>query len=696
MATVADLEVVLAWRPDDERFDLSLGFDDPMDMGDRRLIWPEPLRIDTAELERLRHSPQRYGKALALQLFGAESLRDFYRRAKSRASEQGIPIRLRLSLDPDAPPQVQAIRWETLLDLDSDSPIAVRTDVRFSRYLSGAGWDVIAPPRKHDLKALVVVADPTNLHEVDIDPPLAPINAAAELQRARAALPGMDVTTLSSRGEATLDKIASALDEGIDVLYLVCHSLFNNGTPTLYLEDDEGEFAGVTADELAQKIEARHHRPTLAVLCACQTAGAGKRGAVKTADGGSMAPLGPLLAQAGVAAVVAMQDDVTQKTAQDFLGGFFAELDKDGVVDRAMAAARATIAERPDWWVPVLFSRLKRGRTYYSVGFSKSELEVQAFLSALEGGRCTPVLGPGLAETVLGSRASLAAKWVERWLLPIADHDKRNLTTVGQFVQAGVAGYTAHDELANYFVSTLADDERFNSVDRGLFDPNDPDTLISELGKRARAEAREADKNEPHDVIASLNLRVYISTSWTGLLTEALKAAGRDPQVLYFDWNHEIGPQEEIREPTVQQPLVYHLHGRLARPESMVLTEDDYFQWLAAWVEQRQEEIPKPIYDALMRQSLMFVGYQLHDWDFRVLFQGVRNLRGHELFKKREHVGVQVDPSAPGVEPEAAQEYLNTYFHQGGVNIYWGTTMEFLDDLAKLRRNRESGRHSAS
>jgi hypothetical protein len=153
--------------------------------------------------------------------------------------------------------------------------------------------------------------------------------------------------------------------------------------------------------------------------------------------------------------------------------------------------------------------------------------------------------------------------------------------------------------------------------------------------------------------------------------------------VRYFDWNDTMPPPEPIEEPTPEQPLVYHLYGRLDRPESMVLTEDDYFQWLAAWANERQEKLPKPLYASMFRRSLAFVGYRLHDWDFRVLFQGLRNFSGKEALKRQTHVGVQVDPSAPGVEPESAQDYVDSYFSKGGVTIFWGSTKEFLNALAK-------------
>jgi len=683
MAGAADLEIVLAWRDDQQCFELSIAFDDPADMGDRRRIWPEPIIIDTARLATLRHDAAAYGRALTDQLFAAEEMRDFQRRAKSWAKKQDVPLRVRLSIDPDAPARMQAVRWEMLLDLDSGRPLALSTDVWFSRYLSGAGWDLIKPPRKHDLRALVVIASPTDLNMIASDAPLAEIDVAAERCRAEAALSGIEHEMLASRGAATLDNIANALDRKVDILFLVCHGFFDhNGEPLVVLEKENGEADNVTPEDFRREISARGNKPTLAVLCSCQSAGAGT-GALETADRGALAPLGPQLTRAGVAAVLAMQHNISMDTAGTFLNTFFKEINRDGIVDRAVAVARISIRNRRDWWVPVLFSRLKRGRTYYSVGFSGSELKVRSFVSLVQHGKCTPVLGPGLATPLLGTRSQLASKWVERWLLPIAEPDNESLTTVGQFVQAGVTTYAPHIELSNYLISELERNPRYAAIDRTLFAGPDHAALFKELGRQAR----ENDPNEPHAVMASLNLPVYITTGWTDLLSNALEARGCEPQVRSFNWREDLPVQPPIDEPTPKRPLVYHLYGELDIPESMVLTEDDYFQWLAAWAELRQEGTPSPVTQALMTRPLMFIGYRLHDWDFRVLFQGLRNFRGNDLFRRRPHIGVQVDPNAQGVEPEAAQDYLNTYFAEGGITIYWGTTQEFFSELSKRMKS---------
>ena len=63
-----------------------------------------------------------------------------------------------------------------------------------------------------------------------------------------------------------------------------------------------------------------------------------------------------------------MLGDVFVDTAHAFVNGFLKELMKDGQVDRAMTEARNRVADRPDHWAPVLFTRLVDGRLWYTRG----------------------------------------------------------------------------------------------------------------------------------------------------------------------------------------------------------------------------------------------------------------------------------------------------------------------------------------
>ena len=147
------------------------------------------------------------------------------------------------------------------------------------------------------------------------------------------------------------------------------------------------------------------------------------------------AGLGPRLARTGIPAVLAMLGDVYVETVQAFMPAFLAELMKDGQVDRALTEARNTVSARPDFWAPVLFTRLVDGRLWYAGGgtpggtISSRGRRTQQ----IKKGRCVPVLGSGLLEPYVGSQRDLARRLADLTRCPIANASAE-LTQVAQFL----------------------------------------------------------------------------------------------------------------------------------------------------------------------------------------------------------------------------------------------------------------------
>ncbi len=148
-------------------------------------------------------------------------------------------------------------------------------------------------------------------------------------------------------------------------------------------------------------------RPRLVVLASCQSGGQGKvpgAGATeeeRSYDQGALAALGPRLVEAGVPAVVAMQDDIRMATVSKFTPAFFAELLHSGQVDKAVALARSLIKNEPDWWVPVLYLRLRGGRLWFESGYASTsgfDFAWKGIKINIRGRKCTPVLGSGMVE----------------------------------------------------------------------------------------------------------------------------------------------------------------------------------------------------------------------------------------------------------------------------------------------------------
>ncbi len=685
----AYLEIGLRWRGGVNgrgEFDVNLDFDDPADSGDRRDYGDSPVTIDPAALAQLVANEAEYGVELCKSLFGSQKVADFYRRAREVGQRAGIPVHFRLLVDPEAPPSFQAVRWESLRDPDWESlrdpdlaRIAVRRNMLFSRFLNSDRWDVVSPPPKHDLKALVVVAGPSDIAEYG-DEPLAEVDVEGELEQARSALAQMEAIELPRDGRrATLANLLADLEEGIDVLYLVCHGEMVEGRSRLYLVGRDGKADPADGEELIDGLAGLTRRPTLAVLCSCASAGAGD--ADLLGDGSALAALGPRFAQVGVPAVVAMQGEITMATAALFITRFLQELEVDGSIDRAMAVARYEIKDRGDWWVPVLFSRLKRGRTYYLPEFGTRQEMWMTLTDRIRSDSCTPVIGPGLSDGLVGSRKEIAQQWAARWQMPLVDANRLDLATVAQYLRVRTAPDQPAHELRRYLVTLLREryavERESGELPEALF----ADDMVDELVRAAARRHREAE-DDPYRVAASLRASVYVTTNWSSLLEDAIEEATGEPPVShYFDWASQTDEAHDLTA-TRDVPLVYHMFGMLAEPDSLVLTQDDYFEWLQAWIKKRETKVlPTPVRDALTQKALLFLGYELDDWDFRVLFQGIKAFGGNVLMRKRPHVGVQLNPELQSIEPESAQEYLESYFGEDNVTIYWGALDAFVKRL---------------
>jgi hypothetical protein len=676
----ADLEIVLRWDRHRGAFDVSLRFDIVASNVEDWLPPGEPLTIDPSALGRLSADEPAYGRALTQMVLRPEDVQPFFLRARDRTEgRHKLHVRLHIS----APAQFHALRWESLRDPRTGTPIGMLSDVLLSRYLSSPDWRPIPALVKHDQRALIVVAGPSDLdqHRPN-ERELKDVDVDGELARARTALEAIPDVRVLTGASATLAGMLEALDQGVDILYLICHGALIDDVPQLYLVKPDGTADLVDGRKLVERLSELQRRPTVAMLCSCQSATAGTE--VWSTDEGALSALGPRLAAAGVPAVVAMQGNISMATAATFAPAFFTELAAHGIVDEAMASARRAVHEQRDWWVPVLFSRLRSGRTYYRPQFTERQVNTwQALETQISQRIFTPVLGPGLASGMLGSRPEVARRWVERWQMPIAPHNQGDLAKVAQYLRVRSAPGTVRAELRKHLMTEIQEhrkraepDDPVWKLPEELVEGPDPEPAILEVGRRMR----EIDEGDPYRVMADLSVSIYITTGWTDLLQAALLDRERKPITMTFPWNDAIEPQRLRAIPTVEQPLVYHLYGRLDNLASLVLSEDDYFVWLTSWIALRQR-IPAAVKKALTAQSLLFLGYSLDDWDFRVIFQSIKSFGGADLLGQNLHIGVQLSPESQMIEPEAAQEYLESYFGQDKISIYWGETRQFLNEL---------------
>ncbi|GLZ31682.1 hypothetical protein Lesp02_38700 [Lentzea sp. NBRC 105346] len=670
----ADMELGLVWDDDRENFEVSLrlvapGSDDRLDHVN------DGVRIDEQALAAVGDDEPAYGVRLSRMLFAHDKVVEFYEKALIAAG--GEPLHLRLHVH--GPARFHNLRWESVRAPGADGPpIATMDNVLFSRYLSSEDWRPITLTTSPGHRALVVIAAPDDLAQYR----LADVDAAGERARALAALQGYSVDVLCGGGEASLARIAEQLEKHhYEVLYLVAHGRWVDGEAHLVLEGPDGKYARVDGLRLAERVRGVERRPTLSILLSCQSA----MGNVV------LGGLGPRLSGAGIPAVIAMQGEVTMKTAQDFATAFFSAFREQPVVDRAVAVARRAVRDRPDWWAPVLFSRLRSGRAYQPSVTSVSDTVWEDIGAVMAMEEVTPVLGPGLADGIVGSRSEIAQRWVRRWQMPIAPFGRTNLAQVAQYLRVGRKPAVVRAYLRKYLLDDLLErveiakeGDAFHGLPENLLTCRNPLPIIHEIGRRTRAE----DPDDPYRVVSALRSKVYFTTGWTNLLQDAMRERGKEPRTLCFPWSGDGKwldlDDKDVQKwplPTVDSPWVCHLFGRLDRPDSLVLTEDDYFAWLSAWIERRptMSKLLPTLSLSLTNRSLLFVGYQLREWDFQVLYQSIQTFGGAQLRDDYPHVGVQLMPDVDVIEPEAAQRYLESSL--SNVHIFWSDARTFLADL---------------
>ena len=88
---------------------------------------------------------------------------------------------------------------------------------------------------------------------------------------------------------------------------------------------------------------------------------------------------------------------------------------------------------------------------------------------------------------------------------------------------------------------------------------------------------------------------------------------------------------------------------------------------------------------ALAANGLVFLGFHVDDWDFRILFRGILRQQGSNASRRRANVAVQIEPSeGKMLEPRGARNYLQKYFLTNrAIATYWGTFEDFLQELVE-------------
>ena len=123
--------------------------------------------------------------------------------------------------------------------------------------------------------------------------------------------------------------------------------------------------------------------------------------------------------------------------------------------------------------------------------------------------------------------------------------------------------------------------------------------------------------------LAELGFPLVITTNYDQLFENALAAVGKQPRVAVYTPNLEA--TTDYRDPSSQSPILFKMHGDISRPETIVVTDEDYIQFVLRMSNKDPyDPVPLTLKFYLTGWTTLFVGYSLLDYNLRLLFKTLR------------------------------------------------------------------------
>jgi SIR2-like domain len=291
----------------------------------------------------------------------------------------------------------------------------------------------------------------------------------------------------------------------------------------------------------------------------------------------------------------------------------------------------------------------------------------KSLVSAVRGGRCLPFLGAGVNAPFMPLGAELASELAQEVGYPF--DDRSNLARVAQFAASRWGAIAVKEE-----ISARLDRRQLEALATGGIP----------LAVRR---------------LARIAAPIYLTTNYDRLLFHALVDLGFDPIETYPMWSQRLRALSGVPDfpalDTPGRPIIFYLHGTTTNPESLVLTEDDYINFMVTLASESHGEgpsfdsvVPRTLRRRLALHTLLFVGYSLEDWNFRVMMRQLFLQLGIQRAEQSFNVSVQLPPHSR-LYDDAARTAIERFIESNldtlaRIGVYWTDSQSFADDL--LRR----------
>lgn len=147
-------------------------------------------------------------------------------------------------------------------------------------------------------------------------------------------------------------------------------------------------------------------------------------------------------------------------------------------------------------------------------------------------------------------------------------------------------------------------------------------------------------------VIAQMPFRLIVSTNYDRLLERALDETQKSYKI-FVPASNEMEYQKLTNDLATYDGLkIFKMHGTFIDPPSMeeqssiIITEDDYIDFLGSLGRQGEGGIPNLITAELVNSNLLLLGYSAKDWDFRLLYRSIP-----KFYQRKVFIVMKEDPS---------------------------------------------------
>jgi hypothetical protein len=155
--------------------------------------------------------------------------------------------------------------------------------------------------------------------------------------------------------------------------------------------------------------------------------------------------------------------------------------------------------------------------------------------------------------------------------------------------------------------------------------------LFYELG-RSRKDLVDAIAREVEDgrrpspalrALAEIDFPLVITTNYDTLFEQALEAVGKQPRVSVRSLSRHL--EADLADLSPQSPIVLKLHGDIHQRDTIVITDDDYIDFVGEMTEKEPAHpFPLALREMLTEWTTLFIGYSLADYNLRLLFRTLR------------------------------------------------------------------------